>query len=153
MLLSDSGLQAIIFYLVGEIDEALDRLEASPLRSRIHLAGYVGPDDAVDLLRHADVVAVPSEAEGFGLPLAEAICCGTPAVATDLPVLRETGGDAALYANTADAGAFARSLARSLDPVVAGGLRERAAARAPHLRWGPVIDAWDELLTRVVANR
>jgi len=47
--------------------------------------------------RRANLVLLPSEREGFGLPLAEAMACGTAVVASDLPVLREVGGDAAEY--------------------------------------------------------
>lgn len=47
--------------------------------------------------RRATAVLLPSEREGFGFPLAEALACGTPVIASDLPVLRETGGDAAAY--------------------------------------------------------
>ena len=39
----------------------------------------------------------PSQAEGFGLPIAEAMAAGCPAVVSDLPVMREIGGDAAVY--------------------------------------------------------
>ncbi|MBD2081721.1 glycosyltransferase family 1 protein [Leptolyngbya sp. FACHB-17] len=49
------------------------------------------------LYRRAEVVLIPSEAEGFGLPLIEALACGAIVVASDLPVLREVAGDAALY--------------------------------------------------------
>ncbi len=38
---------------------------------------------------------MPSEREGFGLPVVEAMACGTPVVASDIAVLREVGGDAA----------------------------------------------------------
>lgn len=134
------------------VRQILERLDASPLRDRIHRPGYVDSDDVRALLAHARVAVVASEAEGFGLPLAEAICCGTPAVANDLPVLRETAGNAALYVDTSDVDAFARTVADALDPAVAGHLRTLAAARAPELRWGPVIDAWDDLLTRVVRD-
>ena len=41
---------------------------------------------------------LPSEAEGFGLPVVEALACGTRVLASDLPVLREVGGDAVNYA-------------------------------------------------------
>jgi len=52
--------------------------------------------------RRADVVLLPSEREGFGLPLIEAMACGTPVVASNLDVLREVGGDAAVYCQVAD---------------------------------------------------
>ena len=54
------------------------------------------------LYRRADVTIVTSEREGFGLPVVEATACGTPVVATDIPVLREVGGNAAAYAPLAD---------------------------------------------------
>ena len=50
------------------------------------------------LYRRAAVTLVTSEREGFGLPVVEATACGTPVVATDIPVLREVGGSAAAYA-------------------------------------------------------
>jgi glycosyltransferase involved in cell wall biosynthesis len=63
--------------------------------------------------RKAALLLLPSEREGFGLPVAEAMACGTPVVLSDIPVLREVGGDAALYAPVADIRAFAHS-ARTL---------------------------------------
>jgi glycosyltransferase involved in cell wall biosynthesis len=54
------------------------------------------------IYRRAAVVLQPSEREGFGLPAAEALACGTPVIASDLPVLREVGGNAALYRSIAD---------------------------------------------------
>jgi glycosyltransferase involved in cell wall biosynthesis len=50
------------------------------------------------LYRSAAAVLLPSEAEGFGLPIIEALACGAPVIASDLPVLREVGGSAAVYA-------------------------------------------------------
>jgi glycosyltransferase involved in cell wall biosynthesis len=128
------------------------RIASSPYADRIHRPGYVDRDAARDLLRHADAFVLASEAEGYGLPLAEAICCGAPAVASDIPVLRETGGDAALYAPLHEP-ELADAIERALDPETAAGLRTRAAARAPQLRWDPVIDAWEELLFQVVHER
>lgn len=54
------------------------------------------------IYRRAVLVLLPSEAEGFGLPVTEAMACGTPVLASDLPVLQEVGGAAASYCPVAD---------------------------------------------------
>ena len=136
-----------------QTEPILERIKASPFAERIHLPGYVSREESRELLRHAAAFVLASEAEGFGLPLAEAVSCGTPAVASDIPVLRESGGEAVLYSPVGDPDALAGALARTLDPDVAARLRARAAERAPELRWEPVVDAWVELLERVVASR
>lgn len=57
--------------------------------------------------RRAAVLLMTSDREGFGLPVVEALACDTPVVASDIPALRETGGDAVLYARPGDAQSFA----------------------------------------------
>jgi len=85
--------------------------------------------DRVDLAtvyRRASVVLVPSDAEGFGLPVIEALACGAMVVASDLAVLREAGGSAAMYAPVANVPAWAemvRALIQS--PAVAPPRNER----------------------------
>jgi glycosyltransferase involved in cell wall biosynthesis len=54
------------------------------------------------IYRRAALLLQPSAAEGFGLPVAEALACGTPVLASDLPVLREVGGEAAVYRAVGD---------------------------------------------------
>jgi len=56
--------------------------------------------------RRASLVLQPSEAEGFGLPVAEAMACGAPVLASDIPVLREVAGDAAEYRPVGDVAAW-----------------------------------------------
>jgi glycosyltransferase involved in cell wall biosynthesis len=56
--------------------------------------------------RRAALVLQPSEAEGFGLPVAEALACGTPVLASDIPALREVGGDAVAYCPVGDPAAW-----------------------------------------------
>lgn len=64
------------------------------------------------IYRRGAVSMVTSDREGFGLPVVESLACGTPVVASDIPALRETGGDAAVYCPAGDAGPFAAAAAR-----------------------------------------
>lgn len=66
------------------------------------------------LLADRAVLVSASLDEGYGLPVAEAIALGVPAVVTDMPIFREVAGDGALYAEGTDAAAFAAGI-RSLD--------------------------------------
>ena len=67
------------------------------------------------MYRRAALVLQPSEREGFGLPLLEAMACGTPVVASDLPVLREVGGAAVEYCPVGDTAAWVRAVSALLD--------------------------------------
>ncbi|NQT17125.1 MAG: glycosyltransferase, partial [Planctomycetes bacterium] len=66
------------------------------------------------LVRGATLVLQPSEAEGFGLPVVEALACDTPVVASDLPELREVGGAAAVYCRVADVPGWVQTVDRLL---------------------------------------
>ncbi|MCD4747955.1 MAG: glycosyltransferase family 4 protein [Thermoanaerobaculales bacterium] len=124
----------------------LDRIARSPLKQRIHRPGYVSREDSRTLLRHAEVFVLASEAEGYGLPLAEAVACGTPCVASDIRPLRESGGAAALFTPPLDGQALAHTIAEALEPHTAEDLRRRASIRASELGWEPVVKAWQDLL-------
>ena len=65
--------------------------------------------------RRATLLVHTAEAEGFGLPLIEAMACGCPAAASDIPVLREVGGTAASFSAVADISAWRQTLIDLLD--------------------------------------
>jgi len=84
--------------------------------------------------RRAALVLLPSDAEGFGLPVAEAMACGTPVVASDLGVLRQVGGDAAAYCPIGDVEVWVEAVDRILG-MPAGPLRERSLIQAADFSW------------------
>jgi glycosyltransferase involved in cell wall biosynthesis len=63
---------------------------------------FVDRSTLAAVYRHSALLVMPSEREGFGLPLLESLACGTPVVASDIPALREVGGDAATYCAVGD---------------------------------------------------
>ena len=77
--------------------DQLAHAEKLKLRESILVLPRIDSSVLAAIYRRAAVVLQPSEREGFGLPVVEALACGTPVIASDLPVLREVGGDVALY--------------------------------------------------------
>jgi glycosyltransferase involved in cell wall biosynthesis len=88
------------------------------------------------LYRRAAAVLCLSLAESFGMPQLEAMACGAPVVASDLPVFREISGDAAVYADPTDVASMARAMAAVLeDGVLAARLSETGRGRARYFTW------------------
>src|SRR6185437_13066204 len=100
--------------------------EQSPFAARIRLTGRVADEDLPALYAGAQVFALPSKQEGFGLTMIEAMVCGTPVVANNASCLPEVAGDAALLVDADDAAAFAAALRRALEDE---SLRQSLVAR------------------------
>jgi glycosyltransferase involved in cell wall biosynthesis len=102
------------------------------IADRVRFPGYVPDRDLEGLWRLAAAAAFPTLAEGFGLPVLEAMARGVPVACSDIPVLREVGGDAAAYFDPRDeagaAEAIAGLLSRDGGAARAAAGRERAAA-------------------------
>lgn len=82
-------------------------------KSIIHLQG-VERSTIANLYRRASAVLLTSESEGFGLPVIEALACGAVVMASDIPVLREVGGDAVVYCQIGDVSDWVNKLAQVL---------------------------------------
>jgi glycosyltransferase involved in cell wall biosynthesis len=94
------------------------------------------PESAVpDLYRGAAVVVLPSKAEGFGLPVIEAMACGVPVICSDLPVLHEIADGVAVFCDPGDPGAFARAIAAILDAPSTTRARQLGIERAKSFTW------------------
>jgi len=103
---------------------------------RLVLTGYVDRVDLIALYRGAAALVYPSRNEGFGLPLLEAMACGTPVVAARAGALPEVGGGSCLYADPDDAEAFAGAAAAILaDDALARRLSEEGRVRARGFTW------------------
>ena len=106
-------------------DDAL----ADELRRRgADLRGYVDKDELVRLYQRASCLLFPSRYEGFGLPIVEAMACGTPVAAFDDPAMREVAGNAAIFGR--DFTESVRTALAQSDRLVAAGLR-----RAREFSW------------------
>jgi glycosyltransferase involved in cell wall biosynthesis len=108
------------------VGPAKDEQLAAELRRRgAEVRGYVLKDELVSLYQRAACLVFPSRYEGFGLPVVEAMACGTPVVAAPEPAMQEVAGDAAIFADD-----LAEGIRRALverDQLSAAGL-ERAKA-------------------------
>lgn len=122
----------------------LEAAASSPHAARIHLLGFVDDAELPSLYGLAESFAFPSFYEGFGIPVLEAMACGTPVVVADNSSLPELAGDAALRVPTGDSAALATALLR---------LSEDPELRLRHARLGPIQAsrfAWPAAADRLV---
>lgn len=91
--------------------------------------------DYLALLQTATALVTTSLDEGFGLPLVEAMSLGTPVVVSDIPIFREIGGDAALYAPAMDAAAVASAIRRLEAPAEWAARSIASRAQAATFSW------------------
>jgi glycosyltransferase involved in cell wall biosynthesis len=123
-----------------------DSLPLGALAPHVRLTGSVPDAELAELYAGAACFVLPSLYEGFGLGLAEAMAVGTPAVVSDIPALRELGGDTVRYASPRDAASFAQAIAAALD----GGeesrsLLARARERVRRFSWDACAEATLEI--------
>ncbi|HJQ50784.1 MAG TPA: glycosyltransferase family 1 protein [Gaiellaceae bacterium] len=74
------------------------RIAVSRRPERVRIVAGAKRREILRLVAEASVLVMPTRAEGFGLPIVEALALGTPVVASDLPAIRSWAGDAVLYA-------------------------------------------------------
>jgi glycosyltransferase involved in cell wall biosynthesis len=105
-----------------------DRLHELGLENDVVFPGFVPDEDLPALYSAADVFVFPSLYEGFGLPVVEALACGTPVVTSNAASLPEVAGDAALLVDPSSVGELVRAVR---DVQRNQELREELRARGP----------------------
>ena len=110
-------------WLYHEINDEVRRLG---LGEQVRFTGFVPEEDLAALLSGALAFVFPSLYEGFGLPVVEAMACGTPVVCSQSSSLPEVAGDAALLVDPLDPDSLAEALVRVVEEE---GLRRELAER------------------------
>jgi glycosyltransferase involved in cell wall biosynthesis len=138
-------------WLEGPIYEAA---RAPGAARRVHFTGFADDADLPALYSGAAAFAFPSLYEGFGLPILEAMACGTPVVAANASSLPEVAGDAAVLVDPLDTGALADALRRvTSDADFAEALRARGFEQARRFTWEAAARQLVEVYRRVLAYR
>jgi glycosyltransferase involved in cell wall biosynthesis len=115
------------------IESAVKELNLS---ERVQLTGPVTDHELPALYNGASLFAFPSLYEGFGLPVLEAMACGTPVVTSNTSSLPEVAGDAAILVDPTNVEQIAEAMWLVLSqPALAAALREKGLARAAQFTW------------------
>lgn len=153
-LIEELGEAAPRLVIIGqrgwECEQVVDLLErCEALRGFVFEPPQCGDQDLVTWLFHAQALLFPSFAEGYGMPLVEALSLGVPAIASDLPVFRELAGDIPDYLDPLDGLAWKRAI---LDYASSDGAVRRAQCtrlagwKAP--TWAEHFERIEELMSR-----
>jgi len=132
-------------------DKIFERVQTLGLEPYVHFLDYVPLPTLPWLYNAASLFIYPSRYEGFGLPLAEAMTCGTPAITSTSSSLPEVAGDAALIVDPDDSAALAQAMAavlKSQDRQKA--MRAAGLAHVAKFRWTTTADATAKVYTRAL---
>jgi glycosyltransferase involved in cell wall biosynthesis len=143
---ADPALADLILVFVGDplgdgfhsnYERLKERVETEPaLIGRVFFTGFVSDADLVAIYSDAFVVAMPALSEGFGLPAAEAIACGTPVIATRGGAVAEVVGEAGLFFDPLDVAEMAQSIVSlATEPALYAQLQAATRKRAAELSW------------------
>ncbi len=150
-----SGLPDFTLHLLSRITpERRAELEAVVAAgARVVFHNGVTDDEYAVLLRRATALVSLSRAEGYGLPLVEAMALGTPVIASDIPIFREVGGDAASYVDPDSAAEFSAAAQKLRDADHWQDVSRRSVARAAEFSWDESARQLIEVAHDIVAAR
>jgi glycosyltransferase involved in cell wall biosynthesis len=119
-----------------QFDEIFAAANDLEIASRVVFTDYISQKDAPALIASALAFVFPSVYEGFGLPPLEAMACGTPVIAADIPSLREVVADAGVLVDPYDSDRLTRAMENIIDDAALRvHLRHRGIARAATFTW------------------
>lgn len=132
-------------------DEIFRRVAELALQEDVRFTGFVADADLPALYSAAEFFTYPSLYEGFGLPIVEALACGTPVLTADNSCLPEAGGDGAYYVKAEEVDSIAAGIVRlATDADLRLRLRAAGLAHAAHFTWersaSQLLDAYTRAL-------
>ncbi|MBN1430199.1 MAG: glycosyltransferase family 4 protein [Anaerolineae bacterium] len=115
------------------------------MAERVIFAGFVDDNDLPDLYRAATVFVYPALYEGFGIPVLEAMACGTPVITSNVSSLPEAAGEAAILVDPLNVEELSMTLDRLLsNEMMRNTLRGKGIARAGKFTWARAAEqTWD----------
>jgi glycosyltransferase involved in cell wall biosynthesis len=133
----DPAVQLVVVGRPGWLYRGIvQQLQVWERRGRVKWLHALADDDLPALYAGCVALVYPSWYEGFGFPVLEAMACGAPVIASDLPVLRDVAGEAAMYVPASDAEALGAAMQRLLtDQPLRERLRMAGLTRAQQFTW------------------
>jgi glycosyltransferase involved in cell wall biosynthesis len=130
-----------------------ERVERLGLQEAVTFMGYTDAATLRQLYRRAACLVLPSLGEGFGLPVLEAMACGTPVITASTSSLPEVAGPAAVTVNPHETAELAGAMARVLgDTALREELRHKGFARAAMFPWRRTADTMSRALDEALAE-
>jgi glycosyltransferase involved in cell wall biosynthesis len=157
LLLAFAGLNSDIKLIIAGsckdpqyLNEIRKTASDSELKSHFEYLDYVSDDDLPYLYNGARAFVLPSLHEGFGVPIVEAMACGTPVITSNCSAMPEIAGGAALLVNPISVEQIAYALEQIVsDDAVRLCLRKKGLARAAQFSWSRTNDRIHEVLGSV----
>ena len=136
-----------------ELEALLTELGLSHVRNHIHLTGYVPQDQLPKLYASATVFLYPSLRESFGIPILEAMACGTPVITSNYASMPEVAGDCALLTESKDYQKLGAAIHYLMeDEELRLSMIEKGLRRADDFRWEEVAIKYASLYSIVNDN-
>ena len=137
------ALPGVTFHLIGKSDRQFSQKNIVP-------TGRIDIEELNSFYQTSSALFFPSRIEGFGLPVLEALVFGTPVVATDIPVLREVGGEASRYFKMDDIAAATQQLQTVIaDRGVAETMSTQGVKHCRQFTWANAAAVYREVFNTV----
>ncbi len=134
-------------------DEILERIKSESIEDNIRLLGYVDENEKPALYSGALAFLFPSLYEGFGLPIAEAMACGTPVLTSNSTSLVEIAGNSAVLCDPLSEDEMAEGMYRlATDPTLRETLSKAGVSRAKEFDWDASAESLYELYKTVLSE-